>query len=179
MLRLVSARDIFPGTGQLDSRIAPAFQQLCKEWWWCKARVERWDSLPSIARVASANFCFVCLGELSSTTRAQTCTPCLGRWSFKHWTAREVSMHEFLIVNMLFSFIHWGKASWTCPKAAGWHLLICQKISCWKLHETSSSDPRLILRRNTSSAWWADSWNEHGEKALCTTSCGTTFQLGV
>ena len=66
----------------------------------------------------------------NSTTRARTCTPCIGRRSLKHWTSREVSMHKFLIVNVIFSFIHWGKASWTCPTAAGRHLLICQKISC-------------------------------------------------
>ena len=87
MLRLVSARDIFPGTGQLDSRIAPAFQQLCKEWWWRKARVERWDSLPSIARVASANFCF-CLfvwGNLAPRRRRWHPTPVLFPGKSQGW----------------------------------------------------------------------------------------------
>ena len=28
--------------------------------------------------------------DLSSLTRDQTCTPCIGRWSLNHWTTREV-----------------------------------------------------------------------------------------
>ena len=33
--------------------------------------------------------------DLSSPTRDQTCTPCIGRQSLNHWTAREVPEKNF------------------------------------------------------------------------------------
>ena len=32
-------------------------------------------------------------------TRAQTCSPCIGRWSLNHWTAREVPCFAYLYSN--------------------------------------------------------------------------------
>ena len=34
--------------------------------------------------------------DLSSFTRDRSCTPCIGRQSLNHWTAREVPMVTFL-----------------------------------------------------------------------------------
>ena len=42
--------------------------------------------------------------DLSSPTRDQTLTPCIGRRSLNHWTAREVPTP--LIFNILFAFWH-------------------------------------------------------------------------
>ena len=39
--------------------------------------------------------------DLSSPNRDWTRTPCIGRWSLNHWTAREVPLHSFL--NLLLS----------------------------------------------------------------------------
>ena len=36
--------------------------------------------------------------DLSFSTRDQTHTPCIGRWSFNHWTSREVPGSVFLIM---------------------------------------------------------------------------------
>ena len=36
--------------------------------------------------------------DLSSPTRDRTHTPCIGRQSLNHWTAREVSISVFLCV---------------------------------------------------------------------------------
>ena len=38
-------------------------------------------------------------GDLSSPTRNWTCTPCIGRRSLNHWTAREVSYFELIFVS--------------------------------------------------------------------------------
>ena len=37
--------------------------------------------------------------DLSSTTRDSICTPCIGRWSFNHWTTREVSSYFHLTMD--------------------------------------------------------------------------------
>ena len=39
--------------------------------------------------------------DLSSLSRNQTCTPCVGRWSLNHWTARDV----------LGNWLEWGAES--------------------------------------------------------------------
>ena len=41
-------------------------------------------------------FWFSVTWDLSSPTRDWTCTPCIGRWSFNHWTARDVSQLTFV-----------------------------------------------------------------------------------
>ena len=38
--------------------------------------------------------------DLSSPTRDWTCTPCLGRWSFNHWTTREVPYFSIKMVSI-------------------------------------------------------------------------------
>ena len=40
-------------------------------------------------------FCPWGMWDLSLPTRDQTLTPCTGRWSLNHWTAREVSTFSF------------------------------------------------------------------------------------
>ena len=34
--------------------------------------------------------------DLSSPTRNQTCTPCIGRWSLNHWTTRVVLLRTLI-----------------------------------------------------------------------------------
>ena len=53
-------------------------------------------------------FCFFWsqgLWDLSSLTRDPICTPCIGRWSFNHWTTKEV---PWLALYQWFSISWWN-----------------------------------------------------------------------
>ena len=39
--------------------------------------------------------------DLSSSTRDRTCTPCIGRQSLNHWTAREVPQNDVILIGNL------------------------------------------------------------------------------
>ena len=41
------------------------------------------------------------LGDLNCLTRGQTHTPCIGRWSLNHWTAREFPHMNFHIMKVV------------------------------------------------------------------------------
>ena len=43
--------------------------------------------------------------DLSSPTRDRTCTPCIGRRSLNHWTAREVPLLALLKMNHVLNHI--------------------------------------------------------------------------
>ena len=45
--------------------------------------------------------------DLSSLTRDQTCTPCIGRRSLNHWTAREVPAFKKYIIPRGFPVAQW------------------------------------------------------------------------
>ena len=77
--------------------------------------------------------------DLSSPNRDQTCAPCIGRQSFNHWTAREVSNTLHWIITLLSSPLLWGslsmifrtlrflksntKSPWSCPT-------LCNPMEC-------------------------------------------------
>ena len=51
--------------------------------------------------------------DFSSLARDRTCTLCIGRWSFNHWTTREVSSKLFLIWLLYEVVIILGEKSYT------------------------------------------------------------------
>ena len=85
---------------------------------------------------------FFAMWDLSSSLRVQTCTPCIGIWSRKHWTTRVVPQNPPLFikssevyvppytVEWRFSFREWRRI--LCP-AHCWHLLkadSCSSTQC-------------------------------------------------
>ena len=70
------------------------FLKIFLMWTMFKVFIEDVNNIPSV-------FCFVFfwpggMWDLSSPTRDQTYTSCIGRQRLKHWTAREVSEAGFL-----------------------------------------------------------------------------------
>ena len=89
--------------------------------------------------------------DLSSLTRDRNCTPCIGRLSLNHWTAREVPITAFLLFILLLKMVVsslgllWIKMLWTfvytflyikCKSSFLWdkwprkELLGCMVVAC-------------------------------------------------
>ena len=94
-----------------------------KDSFWCG------QFLKSLLNLLQYCFCFCVLvswlrgmWDLSSPTRGQTHTPCIGRRTLNHWTAREVPCHEVLTTRSLDA---------PQPRA--------DKINAWKSNKVSGS----------------------------------------
>ena len=102
-------------------------------------------SLKSLLNMLQYCFCFMFLvfwpqrmWNLSFPTRDRTCTPCIGRWSLNHWTAREVPV--CLINNLKYiaqirpiEYFYWIFFLTVYP-----HLSIGENLTNYRSHKNSS-----------------------------------------
>ena len=98
--------------------------------------------------------------DLSSLTRNRTCGPCIAIWRLNHWTAREVSKKQFLMIDPYRTWdSEWIKRiNWECCNkmlSIPSYFLCEQNSSVISLrHKIDEHDPWLTPAKSTNPQYW-------------------------
>ena len=118
--------------------------------------------------------CFIFLAwgmwDLSSPTRDWTLTPCIGKWSLTHWTAREVTKNTFKKKKKFFFFFFFFLPSCVSAFPVLGRIFPKYSLTFWPLQVIMVSQPLrenwyisgfVYFKNHPSGSWLTNSHREH------------------